>query len=246
MQSTVGTLVAVVIVAILTLLLAKLARNRVEKLFATSGKDDARPYGIAAQLVIWVIGAELILHLLGIHLSTLFAAGGILAIAGGLAAKDIAENMLAGAMINADKAVRPGDVIVMDGRWLHVVRVGLRHVTAKTNDGEEILIPNSSVTKSSVENLTRDDRLHRIQIDIGVALDSDLDVVRSALEQVLAEIDWRSEGKDAVVRLQEFNRFNFVYRLSVWIDDVHQTSSHESDLREATWRALKDAGITIA
>jgi len=238
--------VAVVVIAMLTLLLAKLARNRVENRATTADKDDARPYGVIAQLVIWVIGAELILHLLGIHLSTLFAAGGILAIAGGLAAKDIAQNLLAGVTIKSDKTVRPDDLIVIDGRWLHIVHIGLRHVTAKTNDGEEILIPNSSITTATVENLTRDDRLHRIQIDVGVACDADLDQVRTALEQAVATIDWHSEGKDAKVLLHELTRFDIVYRVSVWIDDVHQTSARESDLREATWRGLKDAGIAIA
>jgi small-conductance mechanosensitive channel len=240
---------AVVIVAILTLWLARLARHRVQNRLTSSDKDDkdeSRPYGVAVQVVIWAIGAELGLHLLGIQLSSLIAAGGFVAIAGGLAAKDIAENMLAGTVVKAEKLVRPGDLVIVDSRWLYIVSIGLRSITAKTGDGEEVVMPNSTVTKSTVENLTRDDRLHRIQIDIGVALDSDMGLVRATLEQVVAKTDWRSEGKDAVVHLQEFTRFDAVYRVSVWIDDVLQSINRESDLREAAWRGLKDAGITIA
>jgi potassium efflux system protein len=248
-QTTVGSMLAVLIVIVVTLVLAKIARGRVNRFAGKSHGDDTTPteaFGVAAQWLIWFIGFEFALHLLGIHISGFFAAGGALAISGGLAAKSFMEDFLSSWLLKTGKAVRPGDVIILNGRWLHIDQVGLRHITAKTGDGEEILIPNSEITKSAIQNLTRDDRLHRVQVTIGVAYDSDLAQVRATLEGVVRNTAWRVEGKKADIWLHEFARTDIVYAVGVWIDDVHQTLTRESDLREAMWRALTDAGVTIA
>ena len=75
----------------------------------------------------------------------------------------------------------------------------MRTITARTYDGAGILIPNTLVMQSMVENLTRRDRLHRIQIDVGVAYESDLELVRKTLEQAIDKLDWRSRAKSPVV-----------------------------------------------
>jgi len=242
-------MLAVVVVIIATLLLAKFARSRVNRFARKSHGDDSTPteaYGFVAQLLVCFIGFEFALHLLGIRLTSVVAAGGALAISGGLAAKGFAEDFISSWMLKAGKIVRPGDVIMLNGRWLRIDHIGLRHTLAQTGDGEEILIPNSDFTKSAVENLTRNDRLHRIQVEVGVACDSDLDRVRKILEQVIAETKWRAQDKEASVYLQDLGHLRIVYCIGVWVDEVVQSGARQSDLREAAWRALKDAGITIA
>jgi len=242
-------MLAVVCVIVATLLLAKIARVTVNQLARKAHSDNltkTEAYGFAAQLLVWFIGLEIALHLLGIHLSALFAAGGALAISVGLAAKNVTEDFLSSWMLKSGRIIRPGDIVVADGKWLHIQHVGLRHITAKTGDGEDILIPNSSITKSNVQNLTRDDRLHRIQVEVGVACDSDLDQVRKLLEQVIVETEWRSKDKEATVYLQDLGHLRIVYSISLWVDDVVQSGARQSDLREAVWRALTGADITIA
>lgn len=122
----------------------------------------------------------------------------------------------------------------------------MRTITARTYDGEEILIPNSLVMQSMVENLTRRDRLHCIQIDVGVAYESDLELVRKTLEQAIDKLDWRSRAKSPVVYLREFGDSSVKYSVDVWIDDANDSRGRKSDLHEAVWWALKDKDIAIA
>lgn len=75
-----------------TILIGRLAKKAVQRFLNRSSEKEAettRVYGIVAQIIIWVIGFEIALHLLGIHLTTLFAASGFLALGAGFAVKNI-------------------------------------------------------------------------------------------------------------------------------------------------------------
>jgi potassium efflux system protein len=100
--------------------------------------------------------------------------------------------------LKAENTIRPGDFIVINNKWMYIQRIGLRTVRAKTYDGEDILIPNALVAQSMVQNLTRGNREHRIEIAVGVAYESDLKLVRTTLEQTLDSLEWRSQPPQSV------------------------------------------------
>ncbi len=248
-QTTVSLLLAVVAVVLATMLLARLAGKATTRFFQRlTPKDDkaANTYGIVVKLLVWVIGFEIALHLLGIRLTALFAAGGILALGAGLAAKDVVENFLSGIMIRVERAVQPGDLIIVDGRWLIIRHIGARTIEANTYDGQEVLIPNSMVAQSMISNLTRGNRLHRIQVNVGVAYESDLELVRKTLENMTEKLEWRSTAMKPELYLEEFGSSSVNYSVDVWIDDANDSRSRSSDLHEAVWWSLKEAGIVIA
>jgi potassium efflux system protein len=248
-QTTAGSLLVVIVVIIATLLLAHLVRKAVQGFFLRSDEQDgpaSRVFAIVAQLIVLVIGFELALHLLGIHLTTLFAASGVFAIVASLAAKDIAVNLLAGATIRAEKSIQSGDLVIVDGHWLIIAHLGARMITANAPDGQEVLIPNSMVSQSMIMNLTRGNRMHRIQVKVGVAYESDLTLVRKTLEDMIEKLEWRSQAKQPAVFLEEFGRFSVNYSIDVWIDDANDSHARFSDLCEAVWSVLKDKGIAIA
>ena len=121
-----------------------------------------------------------------------------------------------------------------------------RCITGKTYDGVEMLIPNSIAAQSVVPNLTRGDRLHRIRVQVGVAYESDLALVRKTLEEAIDHLEWRSKLRNSKVYLREFGDLSVNYDIKVWIDDANESIGRKSDLNEAVWWALKGQGITIA
>ena len=145
-QTTLGSLLAAILVAVSTILIARFARKFLQDFIQRhheSEADAGRTYGLILQLRVWIVGFEKVLHLLGIRLTTLFAATGFFAIAAGFAAKNIVENFLSGAILRLERIIQPGDLIVVAGKSLVAQRVGLRTLEARTFDGEDILVPNS-------------------------------------------------------------------------------------------------------
>lgn len=118
--------------------------------------------------------------------------------------------------------------------------------TGVTRDGSGMLIPNAVVAGSTVENLTHYDRIGRVKCTVGVAFDSDLKLVRQVLEKMLDELPWRCHSKNASIYLSVFGASSVEFTIHVWIDDVGEERRRNSDLHEAVWWALEDAGITIA
>jgi len=118
-QTTLGSLLAAIVVAVATILIGRFARKFLQDFIQRhhqSEADAGRTYGLILQLLVWIIGFEIVLHFLGIRLTTLFAATGFFAIAAGFAAKNIVENFLSGAILRVERIIQPGDLIVVAGR----------------------------------------------------------------------------------------------------------------------------------
>ena len=248
-DTTVGSALAIVAILVVTYLVARTARRQAGHNFTRHGIDDdlaLQTTVTVMQLVTWLVGIELVLHLLGIHLATLFATTGFLALGAGFGIKSVVENWVSGVILRVGRTIRPGDIIVVQDRWLNVKRIGPRTTEARSFKDEEVMIPNATVAQSVVTNLTRHDTQYRLEAIVGVSYDSDLDSVRETLETTLNGLEWRSATTEPAVYLTEFGESSVNYTAHVWIDDVRHTLRPASDLHEAIWRALKKAGIVIA
>ena len=96
--------------------------------FSRRGIDDdiaLQTTAMVLQVVVWLVGIEVVLHILGIRLATLFATTGFLALGAGFGIKGVVENWLAGVILRVGQTVRPGDIVVVQDRWLQVKRTGI-------------------------------------------------------------------------------------------------------------------------
>ncbi len=248
-QVTVGLMLTVTGVVAATLLFGRLARWATQRYFEKGRGADpeaSRAFGIVAKLLIWFVGLELVLHVLDIRLGSILAAGGLVALAVGFASKNLMESFLSGSILRIEGTIKPGDLIIVNDQWLVVQRVALRCLWAKTYDGVWQSIPNALVAQSRVANLTRGSRQYRIKVEVGVTYESDLAVVRAALEETVAKLDWRSKSRDPGVYLREFGESGVKYGVYLWLDDASDTLRRRSDLHEAVWSALRQRNITIA
>jgi small-conductance mechanosensitive channel len=248
-EITVARLAVVVGVVLATVWVARLARRVTNRHFERRGIEEnleASAAGGVVVLLVYLVGFEIVLLTLGIHLTSLIAAGGAFALAAGFAAKSVIENFISGVILHVGQNIRSGDVIVVKDRLVRVVRVGVRVTNGVTLDGAEILIPNSIVAQSIVNNLTHHDRTSRISCTVGVDYSSDIRLVRSTLESTVADLPWRYPDKESVVFLDEFGDTSLRYSVHVWIDEAEQGLLRSSQLHEAVWFALEGAGIKVA
>lgn len=247
--TTVARLLLVVAVLVATALVVRLAGKATTHHFRNHELDNSLELKTAVrsvQLVVSLVGIEIALLILGIHLTSILAAGGMVALAAGFAAKNIVENFLSGIILHLGQNIRRDDVIIVHDKSVRVATVGIRVTTGVTLDGSGILIPNSVVAQSIVENLTHHDRAGRISCVVGVAYSSDLRVVRRVLEEMVDGLSWRCRSKHSVVYLSDFGPSSVDYTIHVWIEEIANGRQRSSDLHEAVWWALKDAGVTIA
>lgn len=195
---------------------------------------------------VMVVGLAAALHVLGVNLAALFAAGAVVAVAVGFAMQNIAQNFVAGVILLTERSIQPGDVLEVEGAVVRVVDMRIRSTVVRTRDEEEIIVPNATLVQSSVKNFTlRDDQL-RLRVPVGVVYGSDMRRVREVLEATARSFEDRVRGREPVVLLRGFGSSSVEWEVSVWTDSPWQALVVRSELHEEIWWALKDAGITIA
>ena len=213
----------------------------------TGASEVIASYRRFVRIVVMVITIGLALHTLGIDLTHVFTAGGLLAVAAAFAMKNVSENLIAGWILRVEQVIKRGDVLrVQDGEIVKVKRIGTRATIVRTKTEAELIIPNAELVQNEVYNHTHGDALYRLGTRIGVAYSSDLEQVRSVLEQACSRLDWRSGHKEPQVLLAGFGDSSVNYWVHVWIEDPWAEDRLRSKLNEAIWRALIDAGIVIA
>lgn len=207
---------------------------------------------ITLRVIHWLIilaGVIVALNTVGVSLSSLsglFTAGAVVTVAVGFAMQNIAQNFVSGALLAAERSIKAGDVLQVEGSVIRVENMGIRTTVARTRDDEEVIIPNSHLVQNTVRNFTYQDSIYRLRAPVGVAYDSDMKLVRRTLEEAAAGLDWRSSAKNPLVLLREFGSSSVLFEVSVWINDPWRAPQLHSELMEAVWFALKDAGVTIA
>jgi small-conductance mechanosensitive channel len=60
------------------------------------------------------------------------------------------------------------------------------------------------------------------------------------------DVPWRVKDREPVVLLMEFGSSSVDWEVSVWMNDPWRVRRARSELNQAIWWALKDAGIIIA
>jgi small-conductance mechanosensitive channel/CRP-like cAMP-binding protein len=126
---------------LLTLLLFRFALRRLELPVIVSD--------FAVIAVYTVVLLSLLAHL-GVNLAGLIATSAVAAAVIGLALQDFLSNLIGGVSIQTDGLIRPGVWIRSEHGSGQVVQVRLRCTTLLTVEGDTLLIPNHSLTKSSV------------------------------------------------------------------------------------------------
>ena len=108
-------MIAIVIVTILFgQFISRVIDRRIQKLHKHDA-DTYKVYALIAKLLVWFIGLDTVLHLLGIHLNTILAASGFLAVGAGFASRIFIENVISGLILRVERIIQPGDIIVIDG-----------------------------------------------------------------------------------------------------------------------------------
>ncbi|MEZ5313526.1 MAG: mechanosensitive ion channel [Thermoanaerobaculia bacterium] len=246
---TVVTLITVVVVLAISVLLARVVSMVFGRLLRRQGKvgeGEIRALMRVVRYAIWFAGTAIAISTAGIDLTALFAAGAVFAVAVGFAMQHIVQNFVAGVILLLERAIKPGDVLEVEGQMVKVVAMGIRTTVARTLNDEDLIIPNNTLAQSSVRNFTLRDPEYRLRVTVGVAYSSDMEAVHRVLDRVAREQSWRLETFEPRILLHQFGSSSVDWEVSVWIDDPWRVRNLRSELQRAIWRAFQEAKITIA
>ena len=243
------SLITFAVILAVTYLLSRLLQRLIRAAFQRRELQDEGTMKAVQRLthyLVFLIGFGVALETVGVNLTTLFAAGALFAVAIGFAMQSILQNFVAGVILLVERTITPGDILEVDGKRVRVVAMNIRTTIVRTRDEEELIVPNSILSQSIVKNLTLQDDLARVRAVVGVTYGSDMRLVMKVLTRVATELPGREAEPAPLVLLTDFGDSSVNFEVSIWTRDPWAARLLLSDLNQAIWWALKDAGIVIA
>ena len=186
----------------------KMFQQRMIPLFENLGK-----------LFIFLFCAYLLFNSWGWDVTGWLASAGVIGIVVGLAAKDTLANFFSGVFIMADAPYKEKDYIILDsGERGYVSNIGLRSTRILTRDDIEITIPNSVIANSKIVNESGGPgETERVRITLQISYNSNIDEVKSLLNQIAIKNEDVLKEPEPRVRFREFTDYGIRLQLLFWI-----------------------------
>jgi small conductance mechanosensitive channel len=192
---------------------------------------------------IFVLAVIAALGVFGVETASFAAvlAGAGLAI--GLAFQGTLSNFSAGVMLLVFRPFKVGDWVCVAGVSGGVDQIDLFTTTLDTADNRRLIVPNSSIFGTTIENVTYHD-IRRVEVLVGTSYGADLDRVREVLEQVCRNLEGVLAEPAPAVYLWELGSSSIDWRLRVWANTPDFWAVRER-LTRAAKVALDNEGISI-
>ena len=157
----------------------------------------------------------------------------------------LAADIASGFILLFERPVRVGDRITIGDDEGDVQSINLRTTVVATNDRISIIVPNSKLVSQRLINWSYGDPRARISIHIGVAADSDVDLVTQTLLKAAEDVDNVLRDPAPKVQFLKFGDWSLDFRLLVWTNRPRLHTQIRSDINYRIERLFREAGIEI-
>jgi small conductance mechanosensitive channel len=240
-------LIISLIIFIVSLYLAGLASRMVARWLARRDTDTELSMLLETitRWALYILGTTMALNQIGFNLTAFLTGLGILGFTVGFAIQDVSKNFIAGLLLLIEQPFDIGDGIEVAGYSGIVLDVDLRATELKAWDGRIILIPNSDVFTNSIVNFTKATQ-RRLELNIGVAYDTDLSNARQVALDAIAGIEGVLPDPPPQVIYNSFGDSAINFTLYYWIatQDTGYFDAQDAGVL-AVNQAFKAAGIEI-
>jgi small-conductance mechanosensitive channel len=157
----------------------------------------------------------------------------------------IAADIASGFILLFERPIRIGDRITIGEDEGDVDSINLRTTVVTTNDRIAIIVPNSKLVSQRVVNWSYGDPRARIAIPIGVADDSDIELVTETLIEASHDVANVLADPKPRVQFLKFGDYSLDFRLLVWTNQPRRHMQIRSDINYRIARLFRARAIRI-
>jgi potassium efflux system protein len=207
---------------------------------------------VALTKILYYFGVLIVLlfsmRMINLPITAFAFVGGALAIGVGFGAQNLINNFISGFIIMAERPIRLGDLIEIEGNFARVEDIGPRCTRIRTGDNIHILVPNSSFLEKNIVNWTLSDQKVRAHVTVGAAYGSPVREVERLLVRAAKENEKVLQDPEPLVLFRDFGDNALIFSLYFWVsmETLLERLLLESDLRFRIDQLFRNAGIVIA
>lgn len=217
------------------------------KIFKRFNVDEGTSYTLSriTQYIIITIGVLISFNFVGINLSSLTVIFGLLSVGIGFGLQNVTSNFISGLIILFERPISVGDRVVVNDIEGDIIEINIRSTMVRSVNNISIVVPNSEFVSKDVINYSHGDPTYRLDLNVGVSYDSDLDTVLKALREVALNNSNVMKNPGPEVHLIEFGDSSWNMQLRSWIPNVKDYPKIRNELNQAIVRTFRQYNIVI-
>jgi small-conductance mechanosensitive channel len=246
---SVSSVIVGTIVLVVTIFIGRWASALLERRLANRRHiDPGLRYTICrlARYIVFTIGLLVALkQAFAIDLTSIAVIFTALSVGIGFGLQYIAADIASGFILLFERPIRIGDRVTIGEDEGDVQSINLRTTIVTTNDRIAIIVPNSKLVSQRVVNWSYGDPRARIAIPIGVADDSDIELVTETLIEASHSVSNVLEEPKPRVQFLKFGDYSLDFRLLVWTNQPRRHVQIRSDINFRIARLFRERSIKI-
>lgn len=201
--------------------------------------------GSIINILLYVLIFITVISIIGIQVTSFVTLLGTAGVTLGLALQGSLSNFAGGVLILVLKPFVIGDYIREDthGNEGTVVSIDIFYTRLRTYDGKVIVIPNGTLSNTSLTNLTKQEK-RRIDLNIPVEYNVDLKQVKSLLTKILDQETMVLQEESRNIVLDAFEDSSMTVLIHVWVKTEDYWQAKWS-LMEQIKNVFDEEGIVI-
>jgi small-conductance mechanosensitive channel len=215
---------------------------------ALQDKMDKKQLSMLLKLMrysfIFLVTVFFILPFLGVELSSLLVAGGVLGIILGIAGQSIVANLISGICLTVERPIKIGDQVNIDNNAGVIEDITFVSTIIRTFDGLYVRLPNEKVFLNNITNYAAN-VARRFEYVIGITYDSDANKAIAIIKNIIDEdpIAFKNPAPTVFVDKLDDNAVNIFVR--IWAPST-EWYSVKTRLLWVIKQTLEENGIKIA
>ncbi len=240
-----GVTLSVAVVVLVALAIRTLLRRSLKV------KIEPYIYNIIEKVIVYgvlFLGLAAALTPLGINLTGLLVAGGVVGIVVGFASQTVLSNFLSGVFLYIERPIKIGDSVQVDAGTSEIIRgqvidIDIISTKIRSWDGYVVRVPNDRLFKSVVMNYSKASAI-RVVIDVGISYKSDIPKAKEAIMKALDRNPYVLVNPEPEVYIKEFADSAIVLTVRFWAPSKVWYETRKLCL-ELIREELKKAGVEI-
>ncbi len=234
------------LVMLLTLWISSAIESRLLRTSTGSELSLRKAVSNAVTSLLTFVGLMVSLSAVGIDLTALSVLGGAVGVGIGFGLQKLAANYVSGFVILAERSMRIGDSVKVDGFEGRVTDIKARYTVIRAPTGRESIVPNEMLINNRVENLSLADSKVLQSTSVLVAYGSDVDLVMQLLTQA-CDMQMRVLQEPATfVTLTSFAADGLEFSAHYWVDEQQPgLLTLKSEINLSILKLLNEHGIEI-
>jgi small-conductance mechanosensitive channel len=234
----------------LVMMLALWIAAAIEKQLLRGSGDGLSMRKMAANIVralLLTAGLLVALSAVGIDLTALSVLGGALGVGLGFGLQKVASNYISGFVILAERSVRIGDMVKVDGFEGRVTDIRTRYTVLCALGGRESIVPNELLITHRVENASTAAKGVVVQSTLQLAYGTDVRRLQPLLRDAMAAVPRVLADPAPVAQLSAFAPDGIELTFNFWIRDPENGQGNvRSDVNLAVLGVLEAEGVQLA